>query len=163
MDLLDRLLEHDAWTTGELLDAAASLPDEQLDREFDIALRSVRSTLEHIVRNTEAWTDLMRGVPVRPIVGVPESIHGLRMRLDVAATDLACLARDVSARDAWDELWLDRLDDPPREKTFGGAIGHVITHSMHHRAQVIHMLRRLGVEDVPEGDVLSWERQRVTT
>jgi len=51
------------------------------------------------------------------------------------------------------------LDDPPAEKTFGGAIAHVLTHSMHHRAQVLHMLRRLGVGDVPEGDVLSWERR----
>jgi uncharacterized damage-inducible protein DinB len=30
---------------------------------------------------------------------------------------------------------------------------------MHHRAQVLHMLRRLGVSGLPEGDVLSWERQ----
>jgi uncharacterized damage-inducible protein DinB len=38
-------------------------------------------------------------------------------------------------------------------------IAHVITHSMHHRAQLIFMLRELGVEDLPEGDVLSWESQ----
>jgi uncharacterized damage-inducible protein DinB len=42
-------------------------------------------------------------------------------------------------------------------RTYAGAIGHVITHSMHHRVQVMYMLRRLGVERVPEGDVLSWE------
>nr|WP_274378933.1 hypothetical protein [Deinococcus cavernae] len=34
-----------------------------------------------------------------------------------------------------------------------------MTHSMHHRAQLIHMLRHLNVADVPEGDVLSWETE----
>ncbi|MEO2015569.1 MAG: hypothetical protein ABGZ53_14495 [Fuerstiella sp.] len=32
---------------------------------------------------------------------------------------------------------------------------------MHHRAQVLYMLRRVGVVDLPEGDVLSWESQIV--
>jgi hypothetical protein len=29
---------------------------------------------------------------------------------------------------------------------------------MHHRAQLLFMLRRLGVEGVPEGDTLTWEQ-----
>ena len=78
-------------------------------------------------------------------------------RFDQAAADLAALARSVEQSDAWDEIWIDPLDDPPVERSYGGCIAHVITHSMHHRAQVIHMMGRLGVEGLPEGDVLSWE------
>jgi uncharacterized damage-inducible protein DinB len=80
-------------------------------------------------------------------------------RLDRAAADFATLARSIAKRGAWDDRWLDHLDDPPAEKSFGGAIAHVITHGMHHRAQVLYMLRRLGVEGLPEGDVLSWEHR----
>jgi uncharacterized damage-inducible protein DinB len=29
---------------------------------------------------------------------------------------------------------------------------------MHHRAQVLYLLRKLGLEGLPEGDVLSWEQ-----
>jgi integrase len=36
MDLLDRLLGHDAWTTQQLLVRCQDLTDEQLDREFDM-------------------------------------------------------------------------------------------------------------------------------
>jgi uncharacterized damage-inducible protein DinB len=72
---------------------------------------------------------------------------------------LSNVAHDVAKRDGWDETWLDVLDDPPARKTYGGAIAHVITHSMHHRAQLLWMLRHLGVRGLPEGDVLSWERQ----
>ncbi|MCA9007923.1 MAG: hypothetical protein KDA70_21820, partial [Planctomycetaceae bacterium] len=66
-----------------------------------------------------------------------------------------------AAEQAWDEVGLDVLDDPPREKTFGTALAHIITHSMHHRAQLLYLLRLSGVESLPEGDVFSWEN-RVT-
>lgn len=160
MDLLDRLLGHDAWTTRQLLARAATLPVAELDHEFDLGHRTLRATFDHVVRNMEVWSDLMAGVPVRAAAGAApdgRTIAGFTARLDRAAADLARVAYDVARRGAWDETWVDVLDDPPTTKTYGGAIAHVITHSMHHRAQVIAMLRRLGVDEVPEGDVLSWE------
>ena len=56
-------------------------------------------------------------------------------------------------------MWIDHRTNPPKARTYGGTIAHVITHSMHHRAQLLYLLRRLGVENVPEGDVLSWENR----
>lgn len=157
MDILDRILRHDAWTTGLLLRLAAPLPDDLLDREFDLGLKTCRATFEHVVRNTEVWTDLMLGAPVR--VRGESTIEALLARHTQASADLEALACSVRERGAFDERWTDSLDNPPTTRTFGGAIAHVITHSMHHRAQLLWMLRRLGVDDLPEGDVLSWERE----
>jgi uncharacterized damage-inducible protein DinB len=157
MDLLDRLLGHDAWTTRRLLDICAELDDEQLDREIDIAHRSVRAILVHIIHNVEVWSRLMAGRPVVESTG--RSVSELIARFDRAAAELATVAQDIARRGAWDERFLDVLDNPPVEKSLGGGIAHVITHSMHHRAQLLYMLRRLGIRDLPEGDVLSWERQ----
>ncbi len=162
MDLLDRLLGHDVWTTRQLIERCTELSDEQLDRRFDIGHGSVRATFQHIISNMESWSGLMAGVEVAMLKypSQEQSMSQFRERLDLAAEQLAQVVRVVSARGAWDEPWLDTLDEPPAEKTFGGAIAHVITHSMHHRAQLLHMLRRLGVKNLPEGDVLSWEHQR---
>ena len=44
MDLLDRLLGHDAWTTRQLLDICSTLSDEQLDREFDLGHSATGNT-----------------------------------------------------------------------------------------------------------------------
>ena len=162
MDLLDRLLAHDAWTTREILRLCEPLTDEELDREFDIGHRSVRATLAHLVWNMEVWSGLMTGgfaIAEARKTAAARSIPELKGRLDRAAADLARIARSVSARNGWDEEWIDILDDPPSRKTYGGAIAHVITHSMHHRAQLLYLFRRLGVRDLPEGDVLSWEQQ----
>jgi uncharacterized damage-inducible protein DinB len=160
MDLLDRLLKHDAWTTRQLLLLCAGLTGEQLDREFDIGHRSVRATLAHLIWNMEVWSDLMAGQVVEPKsdarrgrCSVPEMID----RVDRAAARLEQVARGVADRDGWDELWTDLLDG--QQRSYGGAIAHVITHSMHHRAQLLYLLRRIGVIELPEGDVLSWEQR----
>jgi uncharacterized damage-inducible protein DinB len=164
VDVLDRLLDHDAWTTRQLLLCCRELPDAALDQEFDIGHRTLRRTMAHVVRNMEVWTDLIAGRPVRPDAGATPagcSAAGLLARLDAVAPALGLVARALARAGRLDDRWVDPLDDPPTEKSYGGAIAHVVTHGMHHRAQALHMLRRLGVRDVPEGDVLSWEAQAV--
>lgn len=158
MDLLDRMLGHDTWTTRQLLLLCRRLSDEQLDREFDIAHRTVRATFVHIIYNLEAWSDCMAGQPIRAEDG--QSVSELIVRLDRSANDFAVLSRAIADRGGWDERWVDPLDG--MERTYGGTIAHVITHSMHHQAQLLYMLRLLGVDGLPEGDVLSWERQAGT-
>ena len=165
MDLLERLLKHDAWTTRQLLFLCVNITDEQLDRDFDIGHRTARATFLHIIRNIEVWSDLMSGLPVRADeANEPpgRAVERMIARLDRAAADLALIAQEVALRDAWDERWIDHIDNPPTEKTFGGGIAHVITHGMHHRAHLLYMLRRCGVSELPEGDVFSWEKQSGT-
>jgi uncharacterized damage-inducible protein DinB len=160
MTLLDRLLGHDAWTTRQMLLLCRSMPNAQLDATFEMSHGSIRKTFLHIIRNMEAWADQMAGRPVRPNRNEEpdqRSIDGMLRRLDDAANDLRTVAKAVEARNGWDEVWLDPADEGYREKSFGGTIAHVITHSMHHRAQLIFMLRKLGLTDIPEGDVLLWE------
>lgn len=139
-----------------MLDLCADRTDGELDRAFDMGLGSLRATMAHIVGVMELWTDLMRSMPIRPEGG--DTIGALRRRLDTVAGELAETARDVRPRGAWDDTFLDPRHDPPRAKSLGGAIVHVVTHSMHHRAQALWMLRRLGVDELPEGDALGWER-----
>ena len=163
MDILDRLLGHDVWTTRQLLLTCRGLTAGQLDQEIDIGHRTVRRTLLHVVRNMEVWTDLIAEHPVRSDRGNDpsgRSVAGLLQRLDSVASELAEIAVRIAQEDRLDECFTDSLDDPPTRKTFGGAIAHVITHSMHHRAQLLYMLRVLGLQNLIEGDVLSWEAQR---
>jgi uncharacterized damage-inducible protein DinB/GNAT superfamily N-acetyltransferase len=121
-----------------------------------------RRTAEHVVWNVECWTDLMRGYEPRHRPDGKQSIADLTERFEVASVELLEFARKIVAHNRLDDTFVDTLDTPPCAKSFGGAIVHVATHGMHHRAQLLFMLRRLGVEDLPEGDALSWE-QSVTT
>lgn len=156
MNLLDRLLAHDAWTTRQLLEICAILSDEQIDHEFDIGHRTLRATLDHIIANMEAWSSLMMCQDYQP--DNDRTVPGMLRRLSDAESVFKRIAKKIDDADAWNDRWMDTLDDPPQQKSFGSAIAHVITHSMHHRAQVLSMLRYSGVKSLPEGDVFSWER-----
>jgi uncharacterized damage-inducible protein DinB len=159
VDLLDRLLAHDEWTTRQLLILAQSLTEAQWTQPFDIGHVTLRATLEHMIDNVETWTALMNGEHNPEELPPFERLSptDLLARHQAAMLEFTALARRIRDAGSWDVLWVDILDDPPQEKSYGGAIAHVITHNMHHRSEVMHMLHRLGVEDVLEGDVLSWE------
>jgi uncharacterized damage-inducible protein DinB len=162
MDILDRLLQHDAWTTRQILERCRGLSDAQLDQPFDVGVGSVRATLIHIIGNMETWTGLISLRPaeqVRRPGAYPHSVEGLFERMEEVAAELSTAATRLRAEGRLDDLFPDVLDDPPTLKSFGGAIAHVITHSHIHRGELLHMLARLGLQDLPEGDVLSWEQQ----
>lgn len=155
MDVLDRMLAHDTWTTRQLLLACQALPDADLDRHFEIDHGTLRHTFAHILGAMEGWTDLMLARPVTDRPG--ESIPEMLARLDVIGGDFAHLARTIAREGRYDDCFIDVLDNPPVKKTFGGAIGHVLTHNMHHRAQIMYLMERVGLTDHIEGDLLSWE------
>lgn len=155
MDILDRLLAHDSWTTHQLLLACRSLPDGLLDKEFDIDHKSLRETFIHVIENMEIWTDLLNERPVQEKTG--NTIADLLERLNIVSRDFANLARNIAREKRYDDCFIDILDNPPMKKTFGGAIGYVITHNMHHRAQIMFLMERTGLKNHLEGDLLSWE------
>lgn len=96
------------------------------------------------------------GVRSRPVPN--QSIAMLSQRHEIASSELAQFSRVLVDQHRLDDTFLDTLDDPPTEKSFGGVIVHLATHGMHHRAQLLYLLRRLGVENLPEGDALTWEQ-----
>lgn len=155
MDILDRLIAHDTWTTRQLLSACQPLSDELLDKEFEIDHKSLRETFIHMIDNLEVWTDLLMERPVKHKTG--ESIVQLIERLGFASREFSKFAHQISRENRFDDFFLDSLDKPPRLKSFGGAIGHVITHNMHHRAHIMFLMERVGLKNHIEGDLLGWE------
>lgn len=162
MDILDRLLGHDEWTTRQVLDRCRELTPAQLVQPFDIGHETIEQTLLHMIGNIEVWTDLMRERPPRAAATSPRSawaLDELSARFETAYTDFADVARRMADANRLDETYLDVLDNPPKRKTYGATIVHIITHDMLHRGELLHMLARLGLRDLPEGDALSWEAQ----
>lgn len=166
MDVLDRLIGHDIWTTQLVLTRCRELTTEQWHQPFDISHATVHQTLAHMLGNIEVWTDLMGEQPIRrqpvPSAG-PDALSEWQARFAAASDGFAKMARARAAEGQLDALWTDILDHPPTRKSYGGAITHVLTHNMVHRTELLHMLQRLGLEDLPEGDVLSWEQQAGST
>src|SRR5690349_18992765 len=65
MDLLDRLLGHDHWTTRQVLERAREVDPAGLHRRFDIGHGSFYETVTHMIGNVRTWTDLMNGTATK--------------------------------------------------------------------------------------------------
>ena len=159
MDILDRYLGYEAWTLRHFIERCREVSSAQLHQQFDIGHGSVHDTLVHIIENIEVWTDLMRERPVRQLPPLDDAVDTYLERFDAAMADFAGFARLLEAEGRLDEAYVDVLDDPPISKTFGGTLLHVLTHTTVHRWEIQHMLQRLGVENLLEGDALGWERR----
>jgi len=140
MDILDRLLGHDAWTTRQLLLRCRELTDAQLDRPFDIGDRSLRETFLHLLENMEVWTDRIAARPVRSLPDGPYAVAGLLERLSLAAKELADASRRIRDEGRLYQMFTNPGEEPPNPRPFGGMIVHVITRSMHHRAQALYIM-----------------------
>ena len=163
MDFVDRIVGHDIWFTRRLLDSAAELPDEALDRPIvamwgtrDENRASLRALLNALVANKENWSAALSGCAAPEDGGT--SLDDLKRRLEVAGSEclrLICGSRD---RGDWDAGFVDALCDPPESFTYGGMLAHVATFSAYRRTQAVLALRDLGVGDIGIGDPIEWER-----
>ena len=155
-DPLEILLAHDRWATLQLLDACGGLTADQFHRRFDIGPGSLHDTLTHIVGAMRTWTDTLAGTDPRPRLetdGQRRTPDQLRALLDEASKAFAAEAR----RRPLAEMTTRRLrDGTTRQFTRGAVVAHVATHGMHHRAQCLNMLRRLGAEPLPPSSVTEW-------
>ena len=157
MTILDRLLGHDAWTTRQLLLRCRELSEEQLSRTFDLGDRSLGETFEHLIACMEGHTDLLLGRTAYETYRDDETVDGMLSRLTIVAKDFAEFATRSEREGRADEM-VTNLGNGNR-RSVGGVIAHLLTHSMHHRAQILSILDQLGVQNVMEGDALGWESQ----
>jgi uncharacterized damage-inducible protein DinB len=157
VDVLDRMLDHDRWTTTRVLELSRGLTDAELDRPFDIGHQSLRATYEHMIFSLEVWTSGMVG---RSVVSGSDdlSIAALIERHERSYATFAAVAREMQDDGRLDETFIDPwIDAPVTRRTFGTAIAHVILHDMQHRSEALHILTRLGVPNLPDGDPKEWE------
>src|SRR5680860_437583 len=94
MNLLDRMLGHDRWTTARLLEQSRGLCDTQLDQPFDIGHRTLRETFEHMIHGVEVWAAAIARQPVAPHKD-DQSLAALIERHGRSSTTFATVARRV--------------------------------------------------------------------
>jgi uncharacterized damage-inducible protein DinB len=159
MDILDRYLGYEAWTLRHFISRCQELTTAQLHQPFDIGPGTLHEIISHIIHNLEAWTDLMRKQPQRQLPPMPDTVEGYLARFDAAMADFGDYATTLAAQNRLDDSYVDLLDNPPTRKSYGGTILHVLTHTTVHRWEMQHILQRLGLPDLLEGDALGWEKR----
>ena len=167
MDLFDRFAGNDSWHTRRLLEYAATLSDEQLDRQLPAVVellpwresnKTLRQLLENIIFTKEVWTAALSGTNTD--MNPPKSQRSpkaMLQRLEKTDAALHRIFADVRNRSAWDDTFVDALCEPAETFTFGGVFAHIMTFNAHRRLIALDVLRQLGVQTEGFGDPMEYE------
>ncbi len=137
---------------GRLLDWIRPLTPEQYGREFPYGFKTIHATLLHTASAEWAYGNRLRGrlVAIADSPFTPEKIktypeleaawQGLSMETRAALTEVA----------DWDAPVEYRMMPPNApavriRTTRQGVASQLVFHEVHHRAQVMSMLRQLGI------------------
>ena len=140
----------------QIIAASCELSNDQLDQGFDMGRGTLRKTLIHILAGEHVWLLRWKGQADAPWLD------------EDAAMPVADIARDLRQTSVDRTAFLESIDDGDLNRTmryldtvagyFTAILGDMIVqglvHSIHHRAQAVNMLRRVGVEP-PEIDYMT--------
>ena len=128
--------------------------------EFDIGHRTLRATFDHMTTTTQGWTIEMGGQPGGSPPSGDSSLAALKTRFNGAHDAFARYVRQLRDADQLEETF---VDDFGANITQIGAALHVLLHNVEHRSELLHLLVRLGLTEVPEIDLALWEIERLET
>lgn len=160
LETIRTMLGYSDWANGRVLESALAVAEADLDRPMDIGPGSLRRTLLHILAGEEEWLRRWMGQietrwpdeRERAGVGViTERLRAVWARRDEFLGSLpeGAAGRVQDYRDSKGGLFRASLGD----MLLQGCV-----HSIHHRAQAVNILRRLGAA-APELDYMMWVRQ----
>ena len=147
------LLAHDRWANQQLYTACEVLSSDQFTQSFDMGCGSLRNNLVHNLGAMRGWTDVLDEVESRPRLEEGQhSLADIRAMHDPIADDF----ERAALRRPFDTVVTRERAGNTYTFTVGGILTHVTTHSMHHRAQCLNMLRQLGITELPMSSAMEW-------
>ena len=142
MELLEKMVEHHVWLTGEMVRLAGRLTDDQLDETIGLAVdddeQTIRSLLCRLIGQMGMWNAAMA---TRDYDWARRGARDARLdaRSGSASRDRA--TSPMCARSATDgrssDTFVDALCEPAEVFTYGGMIAHVLTFAAHRRTLVV--------------------------
>ncbi|MEH0840817.1 AraC family transcriptional regulator [Micromonospora sp. CPCC 205711] len=156
MNVLQHLVDHHVDTLTAIIDRAATLDDEALDRPVTVSVETIdegptlRLLINAMVTQEEHWLSALRGGDWPD--ESDRSVAGLAARHAVAGRDWRAFVARTLAAGTLADTFVDTTCSPPATHTLGGTIGHVITFAAVRRTMAIGALRTAGITDLGAGD-----------
>ena len=162
-----RMHRHRQWTNAKLLSAAEKLSDEQRHQSFAIGQGSVWRTLSHLMGAEYIWLEILLGNESPSMPGdLPNELVGNQLAEDGMRTMQELTQRWTILESRWNE-YLATLTVEELARSIGKASSsshpsqrpatsvmdvllHVCTHAHYTSAQLIKILRQLGVTELPD-------------
>jgi len=168
MDLLTKMVEHHIWLTGEIIEHAARLSDEQLDQRIELDVdddpdpTTLRRLMSRLVGQMGMWNAAVANRAYDWSVEEHETVGSLRDRLAEEGPTYLAQVRAVAEQGRLDDTFVDALREPAEVFTYGGMIAHVLTFAAHRRTLAVLALDKHGIRDLGWGDPMRWVAEPLT-
>jgi AraC family transcriptional regulator len=162
MELLTKMIEHHVWLTGQIIECASRLADEQLDERLELNVdddpdpTTLRRLMSRLVGQMGMWNAAVANREYDWSVEQHESIDSLRSRLAQEGPAYVAQVREVAEQGRLDDTFVDAQCDPPQVYTYGGMVAHVLTFAAHRRTLAVLALDKHGITDLGWGDPMRW-------
>jgi len=156
-NLLDIQLEHDQWATRQIILACEKLSPDQFAQKFDIGPGSLQATVTHMLGAMQTWIDTLNQRTLGPRVDQAGSTYSAAQLLKLS-DEIHGEFKTVARKHPLDQIVKRSREGKEYSFLRAAVITHVTTHGMHHRAQCLNMLRRLGMNPLPMSSVAEWSR-----
>jgi hypothetical protein len=162
MDLMTRMIEHHVWLTGEMIERAARLSDEQLDAPIEVPIgtidddMTIRSVLGRLVGQLAQWNTAVEQRPYDFAQERGKSLSTLRRELAQEGPAFLAQVRSTVEEGRLDDTFVDVTCETPKVFTYGGMVAHVLTFAAVRRLVVLGAFESLGITDLDAGDPMDW-------
>jgi uncharacterized damage-inducible protein DinB len=151
---IEQLRDHmtySAWASNRLTEAAASLPPDELTRDFQTADKSVLGTLVHVFAADRIWLQFVSDEDYRleALQNEWPKIYDGWQNLLMGQVD-ASAGRVINYSD---------LKGNPHKTPLWQIVLHVVNHGTHHRGQAAGFIRSMG-HTPPQLDLIAYYRQK---
>ena len=141
---------HHVWATTRLLDACASLTDEQLNTTVEGTYGSILDTFGHLVASDRSYLTVMSGGRVQRVDEENLSLAEARIVIEEDGPEWARVVADL---DDPDRITVrTRPDGSGNRAPAGIRLAQALHHGTDHRSQICTILTKLGIEP-PDIDV----------
>ena len=160
--ILVQYAAYNVWANQRVTDCINNLTDQQINQEINSSFKSIYATLIHLWDVESIWWQRVKLQEQQEWPGI--SFEGSILEL---CNNLLKQSRQ------WKE-WIDIATDATLEHEFiyrnskkeqfkqpvYEAVLHLFNHQTFHRGQLITMLRQVGLEQIPNTDLISFLRKK---
>jgi uncharacterized damage-inducible protein DinB len=150
MNTQDILLqfEYNRWANARLLEAAASLTNDQFTRDLSSSFSSIRDTLAHLLGAEEVWLMRWKGLSPGSMLD-PASfpdIRSLKVRWAEVEIDQWNFLSKISDESLEEMVEYQNFQNEVWEYPLWAMIYEMVNHATYHRGQVAAMMRQAGAQ-----------------